>query len=407
MRFRNGVARNVPRGGLGGVKRLVPMHVTRLKSTAARYVIAALAVLAATVLRGVLHSLGDSGISPLYFAAVLFGAWYGGWGPGFVATGLSGVATAYLLMPTTGTAAGVRDAILRVVVFTIVAVLTSSLHAALKRAAEASRAAAEAMRRAKEAAEEASAAKSRFVAMVSHELRAPLVPVAMVVDAIEHDPALPTPLRRDVEMIREGVAVELRLIDDLVDLSRIGAGKLKLKMERVDVHAPLARAVDVCRAEAAEREVALRTEPGAVAPWVWGDAVRLQQIFWNLVRNAIKFTPAGGQVRVRTFNADNGNVLVEVSDTGIGIEPEKLSMIFGAFEQAGPDVAARFGGLGLGLAIAQGLTVAHGGAVVAASTGADRGSTFTVRFPAAGAGAELPGPTTAAGDVGTLSAPEA
>jgi signal transduction histidine kinase len=379
------------------------MHGIGFKSAMSRYIIAAVAVVVATLLRSVLHSLGDSGISPLYFAAVLFSAWYGGMGPGIVATGLSGIATAYLLMPTTTSAEGVRDTILRVLVFTIVAVLTSSLHAALKRAAEASRAAAEASSRAKEAAEEASAAKSRFVAMVSHELRAPLVPVAMVIEAMEHDPSLPVPLRRDVEMIRSGVEVELRLIDDLVDLTRIGAGKLKLKIDAVDIHQPLAAAVGICQVEAGEREVELQTTFNAEAPNVWGDAMRLQQIFWNLIRNAIKFTPPGGRVTVRTFNAKNGNVMIEVSDSGIGIEPEKLYHIFEAFEQGGPDIAARFGGLGLGLAIAQGLTTAHAGEIQAASSGLNCGSTFTIRLPATTA--TMPSPSPTGGD-DSLAAPE-
>lgn len=365
--------------------RYLEMASSRIKTTAFRYATAVATVIVATLLRSVLHSLGDSGISPLYFAAVLFSAWYGGLGPGFLATLLSGIATAYLLMPQAGTVEGTRDAILRILVFTIVALLAGSLHAALKRAAEASRTAAEAFRRAKEAAEEASAAKSRFVAMVSHELRSPLVPVSMVADALENDPSLPAPLRRDVQMIRQGVEVEMRLIGDLVDLSRIGSGKLNLKMEQVDVHQPLSAAVDVCRLDARDAQVEFGLDLAATNPLVWGDPTRLQQVFWNLIRNAIKFTPAGGKVSIRTWNADNGNVVIEVADNGIGIEPEKLSLIFDAFEQAGPDIAARFGGLGLGLAIAQGLTAAHNGEITAHSPGADHGATFTLRLPVAAA----------------------
>jgi signal transduction histidine kinase len=352
------------------------MERSRIRRVATRYATAILAVVAANLLRNVLHAMGDSGISPLYFAAVIFSAWFGGLGPGFLATALSGVATAYLLMPQAGTAGGFRDAVLRVLVFTVVAVLTSSLHAALKRAAEASR-------RARELAEEASAAKSRFLAMVSHELRGPLVPVAMVMDAMENDASLPTPVRRDAQMVRRSVNVELRLIDDLVDLSRIGSGKLNLKLERIDLHDPLAAAVEIALPDAHDAELDLQTELAATDSLVCADAVRLQQIFWNLIRNAIKFTAPGGRVRVRTRNAPDGNILVEVSDEGIGIEPEKLSRIFDAFEQAGPDIAARFGGLGLGLAISQGLAEAHGGTITAASAGLDQGTTFTVRLPAA------------------------
>jgi signal transduction histidine kinase len=349
-----------------------------------RYTGAILAVLIATFLRHVLHAMGDSGISPLYFAAVIFSAWFGGFGPGLLATGLSGLATAYLLIPQVNTAQGVRDTVLRVLVFMVVAMLTSSLNTALKRAAEASRSAAEAFRKARDAAEEASAAKSRFVAMVSHELRAPLVPLVMVADAMENDSALPTPLKRDVQMMRRSLNVELRLIDDLVDLSRIGSGKPNLQMARIDLHDPLLAATRSLEADVADAELELNTELSAANSIVWGDATRLQQVCWNLIRNAIKFTPPGGRVSVRTSNAPNGNVVIEVSDTGIGIEPEKLSKIFEAFEQAGPDIAARFGGLGLGLAIAQGLVEAQGGKITAASAGPDQGATFTVCLPATG-----------------------
>jgi signal transduction histidine kinase len=352
------------------------MERSRIGNAAIGYATAILAVAVANVLRSVLHSFGDSGISPLFFAAVIFSAWFGGLGPGIVATVLSGIATAWALIPQADTAAGFRDAVLRVLVFTVVAVLTSSLHAALKRAAQASQ-------RARELAEEASAAKSRFLAMVSHELRAPLVPVSMVMDAIENDASLPTPVRRDAQMVRRSVEVELRLIDDLVDLSRIGNGKLNLKLERIDLHDPLAAAIEIARPDAHDSQLDLLTELHATHSIVQGDPMRLQQIFWNLIRNAIKFTPPGGRVTIHTSNAPEGAVRVDVIDNGIGIAPEKLSRIFEAFEQASPDVAARFGGLGLGLAIAQGLAEAHGGAITAASAGADRGTIFTVRLPTA------------------------
>jgi signal transduction histidine kinase len=350
------------------------MQRSRARNAATGYATAVLAVAVANLLRSVLHALGDSGISPLYFAAVIFSAWFGGLGPGILATVLSGVATAWALMPQADTAAGFRDAGLRVLVFTVVAVLTSSLHAALKRAAEASQ-------RACELAEEASAAKSRFLAMVSHELRAPLVPVSMVMDAIESDASLPTPVRCDAQMVRRSVEVELRLIDDLVDLSRIGSGKLNLKLDRIDLHAPLTAAIEIAQPDAQDSQVDLIAELQATHSSVLGDSTRLQQILWNLIRNAIKFTPPGGRIAVRTADAPDGWVLVDVIDNGIGIAPEKLSRIFDAFEQGGPDVAARFGGLGLGLAIAQGLAEAHGGKISAFSAGLDQGATFTVRLP--------------------------
>jgi signal transduction histidine kinase len=359
------------------------MNTARRRSAAFRYAASVLVVALAAVLTRLLRNFGDSGISPLFFAAVLVSAWVGGLGPGLVATALSGVATAYLLLPRDTSLLVIQDVVLRVMVFTAVALLASSLHAATRRASEA-------MRRARDAAEDASAAKTRFLAMVSHELRTPLSSVLMVAEAMENDPSLARPLRDDAATIRRCVELETRLIDDLVDLSRIGAGKLHLDRQTLDLHEPLADAIRFSASDVRDRQLELATDLCAQSTTVHGDPVRLQQIFWNLIRNAIKFTPEGGRVTVRSFNDDAGHVVVQVADTGIGIDPHRLSLIFQAFEQGGPDITARFGGLGLGLAIAQGLTQAHGGAIRAASDGPDRGSLFTVEFPTTGSMASQP-----------------
>jgi signal transduction histidine kinase len=340
-----------------------------------RYGLAVVSVAAATVLTHWLTGIGDAGISPLFFAAVLLAGWYGGRGPGLLATLLSGAATAYLLLLTQATSyTAVRDLVLRLLVFTVVSLLASSLHVALKRAADASR-------RAKEAAEEASAAKSKFLAMVSHELRTPLSPVLMVADMLEQDPSLSPGVRNDIRSIRRNVDLEIRLIEDLVDLTRISAGKLRLREEVIDVHEPLRAAIEVCEADLRDKGLHLATDFAATQSHVRGDAVRLQQIFWNLVRNAVKFTPTGGRISVGTRNAPNGSLLLDVSDTGIGIEPQQLGKIFQAFEQGEPDIQVRFGGLGLGLAICQALVEAHQGSIRASSNGRGRGATFSVTLP--------------------------
>jgi signal transduction histidine kinase len=350
------------------------MNTGRLRSAAPRYATTLLVVALAAVLTRLLRNFGDSGISPLFFAAVLVSAWVGGLGPGLLATALSGVATAYLLLPRDTSLVVIQDVVLRVMVFTAVALLASSLNAATRRAAEA-------MRKARDAAEDASAAKTRFLAMVSHELRTPLSSVLMVAEAMENDPSLARPLRNDAGTIRRCVELETRLIDDLVDLSRIGSGKLHLDRQPLDLHEPLAEAIRFCANDVRDRQLDLQADLRAQNTQVTGDAVRLQQIFWNLIRNAIKFTPEGGRITVRSFNDETAHAVVEVADTGIGIDPQRLTLIFQAFEQGGPDITARFGGLGLGLAIAQGLTQAHGGTIRGASDGAGRGSLFTVEFP--------------------------
>jgi len=348
---------------------------TPLIHALARYGLAAFAVGVAALATHLLAGIGDAGLTPLFFAAVLLSAWYGGLGPGLLCTLLSGAATAFLLVqPHTISRQGVQDHVLRLIVFTTVALLTSSLHGAMKRAAEASR-------RAREAAESANAAKSRFLAMVSHELRTPLSPVLMVAEMLEQDPSLPPAMLKDIQTIRRNVDLEIRLIEDLVDLTRISVGKLHLRQERLDPHEPLQAAVEVCRAELSDKELDFAVELAAEACRVEGDPVRLQQVFWNLLRNAIKFTPAGGRIRVTSCVTAGQTVSIEIADTGIGIDEPQLSTIFEAFEQGDSDIQARFGGLGLGLAICQGIIEAHHGSIVAASPGKGRGATFTVTLP--------------------------
>lgn len=334
-----------------------------------RYGLAVVAVGVATVLTHLLIRFGDAGLTPLFFAAVLFCAWYGGIGPGLLATVLSGAGTFYLLMRGRQfSAAAMVDYVPRLLVFCVVSVLTGALH--------------EATRRARVAAESANAAKSQFLAMVSHELRAPLSPVMTATEMLEGDPNLPVDLRGDVRTIRRNVETEIRLIDDLVDLTRLSVGKMSLRQEVIDVHEPLRTAVRVCDTDAQERGQHIVVKLEANPSQVMGDPVRLQQVFWNLLRNAIKFTPDGGQIVVSTTNSNSGNsVEIKIADTGIGIDPQKLASIFEAFEQGGPDIQERFGGLGLGLAICRALVKAHDGAIAVQSDGREKGAALTVRLP--------------------------
>jgi signal transduction histidine kinase len=346
-----------------------------IRHSAPRYLGALLVVGAAGLLTHLLSNLGDSGISPLFFAAVLISAWYGGRGPGLMATAASGLATAYILIPNVASLAGVRDVIMRVVVFTVVALLASALNAATKRAAEA-------FRKARDSAEEASAAKSRFLAIVSHELRTPLSSVTILADGLAADRSLPPAAREDAVKILESVELEARLIDDLVDLSSISSGKLRLNRGLVDLHESLLAAIKSCETSINDKAIHLVEDLAAEHRNIIGDRTRLQQVFWNLIRNAIKFTPDGGRVAIRTWN-DATQTFVEVSDNGIGIDPQRLVSIFRAFEQGNADIPARFGGLGLGLAICQALVEAHGGRITAASDGPGTGARFRVSFETA------------------------
>ena len=184
-----------------------------------------------------------------------------------------------------------------------------------------------------------------------------------------------------LEMVRRNVEMEARLIDDLLDVSRIARGKLELTRSPVEVCKVINRAVEVCKPDIEARRLHFGVDLGPCRTyWVDADVPRLQQVFWNLLKNAIKFTPHGGRVGIRC-RPDEGHVLVEVNDTGIGIEPEMLSRVFNAFEQAERSITRQFGGLGLGLTISKALVEMHGGTIEAFSEGRDKGATFRVRLP--------------------------
>ncbi len=253
-------------------------------------------------------------------------------------------------------------------------------------------------RQAREEAEAASRAKDRFLAILSHELRTPLTPVLVEVSAMLDDPATPGSVRPFLEMTRRNVTLEARLIDDLLDLSRIGQGKLWLHREVVDAHRLIRQAVEICRDGAEAAGLRLELALDAAEHHVEADPARLQQVVWNLVKNAVKFTPAGGSIAVRTADR-GGRLAVEVADTGVGIGPEALARVFDAFEQGGDAVTLRFGGLGLGLAIGRSLAEAHDGRLSADSPGPGLGATFTLDLPtvAAPSGVIEVAPTAAEG----------
>ncbi len=236
---------------------------------------------------------------------------------------------------------------------------------------------------ARAAAEEASRAKDQFIAVLSHELRTPLTPVLTVAQMLEADAGLGPKQRAWVEMIRRNVELETRLIDDLLDHTRISRGKVELHLAPTDLHGKILQTLAICESDARGKRIELVTDLGAAHSWLLADPARLQQVLWNLVKNGVKFTPEGGTVTVHTRDAGDGGVVIEVRDTGVGIAPERLPRVFDAFEQGGREVTRMFGGLGLGLAISKGLVELHGGTLTAASDGPDQGAAVTLRLPAA------------------------
>ncbi len=252
--------------------------------------------------------------------------------------------------------------------------------------ADAKASADEALRQAREAkatAEAAGAAKDHFLAVLSHELRTPLTPALATAHALESDPVLDDERRDMATMIRRNIELEARLIDDLLDLTRISRGKLELDLQAVDLHVKIKHVLAMCAADIAARRLVVQTRLAADRHGVRGDPARLQQIIWNLLKNAIKFGREGGTITVSTAGRAEGEIAFVVTDDGVGIAPASLGAIFDAFEQGGRDITRRFGGLGLGLSITRALVRMHGGTILAASEGPGRGATFTVELPLA------------------------
>jgi signal transduction histidine kinase/CheY-like chemotaxis protein len=228
---------------------------------------------------------------------------------------------------------------------------------------------------------QASRAKDDFMAVLSHELRTPLTPSLMMLNALSDDDRVDETVRRDLAMVRRNVELEARLIDDLLDLTRVASGKMQMTPGNVDGHKLLEDLLDTCQGEFQAKGITVKRAFEARRPWLYGDSARLQQVFWNLLKNAVKFTPAGGRIEVRTSDAED-KLRVDVTDTGVGIPAEVLPRLFQRFEQGSDEVTRQFGGLGLGLSICRSIVEMHRGAIRAESRGSGWGATFTVVLPA-------------------------
>lgn len=234
--------------------------------------------------------------------------------------------------------------------------------------------------------ERAGMAKDAFLAALSHELRTPLNPVLLVASEAAEDASLPEHVRADFAMIRKNVELEARLIDDLLDLTHVSSGKMRLQKTFVSLHDILHDAMATVQTEIDRKQIELTVNFAAPLQGVSGDSVRLQQIFWNVLKNAVKFTPEKGRIFFETrSNAEDKMVTVRIRDTGIGMTEAELGRVFSAFSQGdhADGGAHRFGGVGLGLAISKMLVELHGGRIHALSEGRDQGATFIIELPLA------------------------
>jgi CheY-like chemotaxis protein/anti-sigma regulatory factor (Ser/Thr protein kinase) len=234
----------------------------------------------------------------------------------------------------------------------------------------------ESERAAREAAQRAGRAKDEFLAVLSHELRTPLNAVFGWARLLQSKQLPQEHVSRAMDAIVRNADAQVRLIDDLLDLSRIGSGKMQLSMERVELTEVRQGALDAIRPSADEKGIRVIVDVDDDA----GVIMRLQQIMWNLLANAVKFTDRGGQILLRQHAVD-GHVEIAVSDTGLGLAANLLPHVFDRFRQADGSSTRSYRGLGLGLALVKDLVQMHGGTVSAASAGAGQGSTFTVRLP--------------------------
>jgi len=247
-------------------------------------------------------------------------------------------------------------------------------------------------------AEKANKAKDQFLATLSHELRTPLTPVLATLGLWEKRLEPPAGFRDDVQMIRRNIELEARLIDDLLDLTRVVKGKLIVSPEKIDVHDLIRHVVTVCSDDVLSKKIELTLKLDAENHHVKADSARLQQVLWNILRNAVKFSPRQSGVIVTTSNAPGGELRITMADHGIGMSPETLRKLFKPFEQGGDAITRRFGGLGLGLAISKALVDVQGGSIEAHSDGLGKGSSFTIVLPVLSAidaaAAPIPKPAT-------------
>jgi PAS domain S-box-containing protein len=234
---------------------------------------------------------------------------------------------------------------------------------------------------AKRAADFANQSKDRFLAVLSHELRSPLTPVLMALVVLERTPDLQPQVHEHLAMIKRNIELETKLINELLDLSRISSGKVELNIEVADLNEMMRHACASCDSQMRDRGIDLEAELHPTPSLMAADSARLQQVFRNVLENAIKFTPEKGTIRVTTTAQAQGRWEMRVRDSGIGIPEEALQHIFDAFEQASANVTRHYGGLGLGLAISKVLVELHHGTIRAESPGPGHGSTFIVDLP--------------------------
>ena len=322
-----------------------------------------------------------------FYPAVIGAAWVGGLWPGLLATALSAAAAGYLgaSEPASFALGEVSDTA-ALAVFSAIGTLISLLSETWRRATIAAAESERQQEHARQEAEQANHDKDEFLAAVTHELRTPLNAIIGWAQILSKGHLPPDRTRHAAETIARNAHAEARVLESLLDISRIHAGKFALELTTLDLSSEVRSAVEALRSTARDIHltVAVANEPIVVR----GDTVRLHQVVWNILANAIKFTPSGGRIAVLVQQVGTAAQL-QITDTGQGISPQLLPHVFERFSQGDETTPAGQRGLGLGLALVRELAEAHGGSVSAASPGIGRGTTVTVRLPVHQANAAL------------------
>jgi signal transduction histidine kinase len=352
----------------------------QLDRTVIRYGVATLTVAAALLLTLFLWPWIEPHPTSLFLAAVTVSAWYGGLRPSLLATALAALAVDYFFIAPLYQLELSLDNAVRTLVFVLVALLISWVDAARQRAIEERDQMIIREQEARRAAETANRAKDEFLAMVTHELRTPLSVIKGWAGMLLQGKVEGEAAHVALETIKRNAGIQQHLIDDLLDISRIANGKLRVDARQTNLVPVIEDAIGVVALAAQAKDISLRANYDRAAGSVFGDPKRLQQVFWNLLSNAVKFTPEGGRIEVRLERIDSF-ARITVSDTGKGIDAEFLPFVFDRFSQENSTTSKRKGGLGLGLSIVRQLVEMHGGTVRAESPGVGLGATFAVTLP--------------------------
>ncbi len=347
---------------------------------AANYGIGAGSVAIAVWLNWLLDKWIEPRAAPLFLAAVAVTAWRGGKYPGLFATALAVLAIDFFFQPPLYAFELSGENVVNTFVFVVVALLISWIDDGRKNALRERDRLLTSERAARAAAEEANRAKDTFLAMVTHELRAPLNTILGWTNLMAKGTLDAEKTKHAVAVIERGARTQTRLVEDLLDISRIKTGKFLIDAQPVELSAVVEAAVESVAPAIAAKQIILHKDFSERVGLIGGDAERLQQVVWNLLSNAVKFTPELGQIEIRLERA-NRHARLTVYDSGAGICKEFLPFVFDSFRQSDETDKARHKGLGLGLAIVRHLVEAHGGTVTATSAGENLGATFTIEFP--------------------------